>query len=161
MNNQEMHLDNLSPKSDDPKRVITLALTEKILHMLETFDQDINQAITKVINIASQRTIPKGSSFEVIKVAPHKSIFIVGSGTLLSRIHWVKLVEVAPGRNLITIPSGTSIEALEIAILELIESIPSDETVNQTLLKEFHKYVGRLRRYNKMSRAEIMMVDTD
>lgn len=161
MNDKKIQTDNASPKSDNPKRVITLALTKEILHVLETFDQDINQAITKVTSLVTQRNIPKGSSFEIIKVAPHKSIFIVGSDTLLSKISWLKLIEIAPGRNLIAIPSGTSMESLEVALLELIESISSDEDENRPLLMEFRKYVGRLRRYNKMFRAEIMIVDTD
>lgn len=161
MNNQKKHPDSPLTKSDDQKRVITLALPEKILHVLETFNQDMAQAIMKVTNIATQKTFPNGSSFEIVKVAPHKSVFIVGSDTLLSKIEWLKLVEIAPGRNLIAIPVGTSLESLEVAILELIESMPSDKSIERSLLVEFRKYVGKLRRYNKISRAEIMIIDTE
>jgi hypothetical protein len=80
---------------------------------------------------------------------------------LLSKIQWIKLVEIAPGVNLITIPSGTSLESLEVAILELIENIPSDESMERALLEELCKYVGRLRRYSKISAVEILVVDTD
>jgi hypothetical protein len=52
-------------------------------------------------------------------------------------------------------------ESLEVAILELIENMPSEETIERTLLEEFCKHVGRLRRYNKMSKAEILIVNTD
>jgi hypothetical protein len=161
MKNQKIHQDNPQPKTGEPKRVVTLALTDKILNVLETFDQDLVQAIMKVISLATQRNVPKGSSFEIIEVAPHKSVFIVGPDSLLTRIPWIKLVEVSPGRNLIAIPSGTSLESLEVAVLEMIESITSDNATEGSFLKEFCKYVGRLRRYNKMSRAEIMIVDTD
>lgn len=148
-------------ETDEPKRVVTIALPEKTLSVLETYDQDLAQAIVKVTDRAIQRAFPKGSSYEIVKVAPHKSVFIVGSDTQLAKIRWLKLVEIAPGRNLIAIPSGTSLESVEIAILELIENVPSDEAMERRLLEEFCKYVGRLRRYNKMSRAEIMIVDTD
>lgn len=161
MKNQKIHPENPSPKTDEPKRVVTIALPEKTLSVLETYDQDLAQAIVKVTDRAIQRGFPNGSSYEVVNVAPRKSVFIVGSNTQLAKIRWLKLVEIAPGRNLITIPSGTSLESVEIAILELIENVPSDEATERSLLEEFCKYVGRLRRYNKMSRAEIMIVDTD
>jgi hypothetical protein len=143
------------------ERVITLTLPEKTLQLLETLDHDMTVAIVKMVDIAADRTFPKGNSFEVVKVAPRKSVFIVGSDTQLAKIPWVKLVEVAPGRNLITIPSGTSLESLELAILELAENVSTDASMERKLLNEFCKYVGRLRRYNKMSSVEIVMVDTD
>ena len=61
----------------------------------------------------------------------------------------------------LSIPSGVSIEALEVAILELIENIPSDETMGRSLLMEFCKYVGRIRRTKQMFRAEIILIDSD
>jgi hypothetical protein len=160
MNNQK-HPGNQSQKTNELKRVVTIALSEKTLSVLETCDRDLAQAIEKVTDRASQRAFPEGSSYEVVKVAPHKSVFIVGSNTHLAKIHWIKLVEVAPGRNLITIPSGTSLESLEVAVLELIENMPSDGIMDQALLKEFCKYVGRLRRNEKISTVEILLVDTD
>ena len=161
MNNQNKQNNNKPPKSDEIKRVVTLTLPEKTLQLLETLDQDLTQAIVKLADMGVQKAFPKGSSFEIVKVAPRKSVFIVGSDTQLARIPWLKLVEVAPGRNLITIPSGTSLEAIEVAILELIEKVSLDASMERKLLDEFSKYVGRLRRYNKMSRVEIMIVDTD
>ena len=161
MKNQKIHPVNPSPKTDEPKRVVTIALPEKTLTVLEADDQDLAQAIVKMTDRAIQRSFPKGSSYEVIKVAPRKAVFIVGSNTRLAKIQWLNLVEIVPGRHLITIPSGTSLESVEIAILELIENTPSDELMEQALLKEFCKYVGRLRRNNKMSTVEIMIVDID
>ena len=161
MKNQKIHPDNPQPKTGEPNRVVTIALPEKTLRVLETYDQDLAQAIVKVTDQAIQRAFPKGSSYEIVKVAPRKSIFIVVSKTHLSKIQWLRLVEIAPGRNLITIPSGTSLESVEIAILELIENIPSDEARERNLLEEFCKYIGRLRRYKKMSTVEILIVDTD
>jgi hypothetical protein len=161
MNNKQMHPSNPSLKTDEPKKVVTIALPEKTLSVLETYDQDLAQAIVKVTDGAIQRSFPKGSSYQIVRVAPRKSVFIVGSDTHLANIRWLRLVEIAPGRNLITIPSGTSLESVEISILELIENMPSDEAAERSLLEEFSKYVGRLRRNNKVSTVEILIVDTD
>jgi hypothetical protein len=157
---KQIHHNNQLQKSDEVKRVVTLTLPEKTLQLLETFDRDLTKAIAKLADVATRKSFPQGSSFEVVKVAPRKSVFIVGSDTLLTGIPWIKLVEVAPGRNLITIPSGTSFELLEVAILQLIENIPADAVIERNLLNEFLKYVGRLRRNKRMARVEIMVVDT-
>lgn len=161
MNNQKIHPGNQSPETNEPKRVVTIALPEKTLSVLESYDQDLAQAIMKMTDRVIQRSFPKGSSYEIVRVAPRKSVFIVGSNTKLANIPWIKLVEIVPGRNLITIPSGTSFESLEVTIMELIENLSSDEAMDQALLKEFCKYVGRHRRINKMSTVEILLVDTD
>jgi hypothetical protein len=161
MNNKKIHPSNQSPKINESVRIITVSLPEKTLSVLEACDQDLAEAIVKVTDRAAQRAFPKGNSYEVVNVAPHKSVFIVGSKTHLANIRWIKLVEVAPGRNLITIPPGTSLESLEVAVLELIENLPSEDVLDQALLKEFCKYVGRLRRNKKISTVEILLVDTD
>ena len=161
MDNEKMHNSDKKAQASEDNRVITLTLPEKTVQLLETLDQDLTRAIAKVTDIATQKAYPRGSSFEVVKVAPHNSVLILGSDTLLSRIPWIRLVEIAPGRNLIAIPSGTSLESLEVAILEVIENMASADETEKSLLKEFCKYVGRLRRYNRVSRAEIMIVDTD
>ncbi len=161
MDNEKMQSRDKKAQASEDNRIITLTLPEKTVKLLETFDQDLTRAIAKVIDIATERAFPKGSSFEVVKVAPHNSVLIVGSDTLLSRIPWLRLVEISPGRNLIAIPSGTSLESLEVAILEVIEGMASAAETEKSLLKEFCKYVGRLRRHNRVSRAEIMIVDAD
>lgn len=161
MNIQKIHHDDQPQKPDEMKRVVTLPLPEKTLQLLETLDQDLTRAIMKAADIAIQKTFPHASSFEVVKVAPRKSVFIVGPDTLLAEIPWLNLVEIAPGRNLITIASGTSLESLEIAILKLIENISPDLSTERNLLNEFRKYVGRLRRNKQMSFVEIMIVDTE
>lgn len=148
-------------QKSDGKKVVTLTLPKKTLQLLETLDHDLTRAIVKLADITTQKAFPRGSSFEVIKVAPRKSVLVVGSDTLLAKIPWLQLVEIVPGRNLITIPSGTSLESLEIAILELIENIPSNISMERKLLNEFRKYVGRRRRNKKMSVVEIMIVDTE
>jgi len=158
---QEKHLEDQTPKADEKKRVVTLTLPERTLNVLETYDTDLSQAIVKATELAGKKAFPTGNSFEVVRVAPGKSVFVVGSQTRLTEIPWLKLVEIAPGRNLIAIPSGMSLESLEVAILELIDSTPPDRSMERMLLEAFEKYVGRLRRYKKMSRAEILIVDTD
>ncbi len=128
---------------------------------VETYDQDLAHAIVKAADQAVRKSFPQGNSFEIVKIAPRKALFIVGSHTKLAQIPWLKLVEIAPGRHLIDIPAGISFDELETAILELIRNTPSDESTERFLLEEFVKYVSRLRRYDKVERAEILIVESD
>lgn len=110
---------------------------------------------------ADSTPFPDGGLYEIVKVAPRRSVIIVGSDTPLTRIPWLKLVEIAPGRNLITLPPGTSIESLEVALLGLMEKVSPRATKEWALLKELGKYIGRLRRQSKMSKVEILIVDAE
>lgn len=160
MIDDEVYANEQLPKPDEPKRIITIALPEKTVSLLETIDEDLARAIVKLTDTRVQRTLLKGSSYEIVEVAPGKSVIIVGSDTYLSKIPWLKLVEIVPGRNLIAIPSGTSIESLEVTILDLIENVSPDDRGERVLLEELCKYIGRLRRHRKMSKVEILVVDS-
>ena len=110
---------------------------------------------------AIQKSFLQGNAFEIVKIGPRKSLFIVGPNTKLAQIPWLRLVEISPGRNLIDIPSGISFDELETAIIELIQNTPSDESAERSLLEKLVKYVGRLRHHDKVHRAEIIIIDTD
>jgi hypothetical protein len=161
MTDDQVNTNGESPKTVEPKRIVTIALPERIVRLLEAVDEDLAQAIENLTETGVLRGLLKGSSYEIVEVAAGKSVIIVGSDTQLSKIPWLKLVEIAPGRNLIAIPSGTSLESLEVTILDLIEKVPSDDRMDRALLEEFCKYVGRLRRNSKMSKVEILVVDSD
>jgi hypothetical protein len=155
----KMYMNEKLPNPEEPKRMITIELPEKIVRQLETIDEDVAQAIVKLTDTGAQSALLKGSSYEIVEVAPRESVIIVGSDTQLSKIPWLKLVEIAPGRNLIAIPSGTSLESLEVTILDLIENVPADDHMERAFLEEFRKYVGRLRRSRKITKVEILVVD--
>jgi hypothetical protein len=159
MIDDEMYANEQSPNPDEPKRMVTIELPEKSVRLLETIDEDLARAIVKLTDTGVQRALLKGSSYEIVEVAPRKSVIIVGSETKLSKIPWLKLVEIAPGRNLIAIPSGTSLESLEVTILDLIENVPSADRMDRAFLEEFRKYVGKLRRRKKITKVEILVVD--
>ena len=55
-------------------------------------------------------------------MAPGKSLIVVGPSKALRSIPWLRLIEITPARFLLTIPSGTSIEALEVALRDLVTS---------------------------------------
>lgn len=150
-----------SPHPAEQYTTVTLSLPRRTIEALQSCDRDLAQAVVRVTYQALGRAAPEGSTFEIVKVAPHASVLVVGARTKLGQIPWVRLVEIAPGRNLIAIPTGTPLEALEAAAVDLIEKTPADESAERALLWAFHGFVGRLRRREQVSLAEILIVDSD
>jgi hypothetical protein len=152
---------DVSPDLTEDYTTVTLSLPRRTIEALQSCDRDLAQAVVRVTYQAFGRAAPEGSTFEIVKVAPHASVLIVGTRTKLGQIPWVRLVEIAPGRNLIAIPTGTPLESLEAAALDLIERTPADDAFERALLCSFHAFVGRLRRHEKVTLAEILIVDSD
>ncbi len=99
---------------------------------------------------------------ELIEMAPGKSLIVVGPSKALQSIPWLRLIEITSGRFLLTVPSGTSIEALEVALRDLIThpellKIERDNAV----LHELLELIGRQRRAQRLSKAEILIINSD
>ena len=99
---------------------------------------------------------------ELIEMAPGKSLIVVGPSKALRSIPWLRLIEITPARFLLTIPSGTSIEALEVALRDLVThpEILKNEREN-TILHELLELIGRQRRAQRLSKAEILIINSD
>ena len=95
---------------------------------------------------------------DLVEVSPGMAIIIVGPSELLQKIKWLRLVEVAPMRFLLSIPLGTSIDALELAVIELLEEAAQDG--EHSLLTQLRDLIRRLRRGGRLSKAELLFVDT-
>jgi hypothetical protein len=77
----------------------------------------------------------------------------------LRKIKWLRLVEVAPARFLITIPLGTSVDSLELAIVDLLEEAAPDGWEHSTLLT-LRDLIRKMRRRGELSKAEMLFINT-
>jgi hypothetical protein len=68
------------------------------------------------------------------------------------------LVEIAPARHLITMRSGTPLETLELALVDLLETVPREDEGERRLLVELRGQLRRLRTAQRMSKAELLVV---
>jgi hypothetical protein len=100
------------------------------------------------------------NQIELVEVAPGLGIIIVGPSQLLQKIKWLRLVEVAPMRFLLSIPLGTSIDSLELAVIELLEDSKPHDDWEDALLSQLRDLIRRLRRRGELSKAEMLFVDT-
>ena len=97
---------------------------------------------------------------DLVEVSPGLAIIIVGPSQLLQRIEWLRLVEVAPMRFLLSIPPGTSIDSLELAVIELLEDTKPYDDREGSLLSQLRDLIRTLRRRGELSKAEMLFVDT-
>jgi len=97
---------------------------------------------------------------EVVEVGQGLGIIIVGPCQLLKKIKGLRTVEVAPLRFLLTIPLGTSIDSIEVAVIDAIESAADHEERERLILTQLRELIRKLRRRGELSKAEMLFVDT-
>ncbi len=149
------------PKFHEPRRPITMTLPERILDQLAEIDPDRTCAVVKVTEAVAGTGKGHFKPVELVEMAPGKSLIVVGPSKVLRKISWLKLIEIARTRYLLTIPSGTSIEALEVALrdLSLNPELKKNEREN-TILDELLNLISYQRRTRRLSKAEILIIDT-
>jgi hypothetical protein len=148
------------PKFRGPRRPVTVTLPENTLAQLASIDPDRARAIVKITDAAIPPDVKRQKLVELVEVAPGLAIVIVGASHLLQRIKWLRLVEVAPMRYLLSIPLGTSIDSLELAVIELLEEAKTYDDRERSLLQQLRDLMRKIRRRGDFSKAEILFVDT-
>jgi hypothetical protein len=149
------------PKFREPRHPVTVTLPERTLRLLAAVDKDRARAVVKVTDAALAPTdTPQSRLVDVVEVMPDVGIILVGPSRCLRQIPWLRLVEVAPGRFLLSIPSGTPVDSLEIALHDLLETVPPADARERAILERLHALMRRLRRGRSVSKAEMLFVDT-
>ena len=147
------------PKFSEPRRPVTVTLPESTIRSLQIVDKDRARAIVKVtkaaVDIGANR-----KHVEVVEVSPGTGIILVGPSLCLQKISWLRLVEIAPTRFLLSIPSGTPADSLELALNDLLETLPASEVAERTIIKDLRSLIRGLRLERSMSKAEMFFVDT-
>jgi hypothetical protein len=149
------------PKFREPRQPVTMTLPQRILNQLAEIDPDRACAVVKVTEAVMGSGQAQFKPVELIEMAPGQSLIVVGPSKTLKKIPWLKLIEIARARYLLTVPSGMSIEALEVALRDQIPNpeLQKNEREN-AILQELLNVIGHQRRSQRLSKAEILIVDT-
>jgi len=145
-------------KFDGPSRPVTMTLPERTLARLAAIDADRASAVVKLVDAGlgdGKRAHPR---VEVVEVASGSAIIVLPPSRTLRELPWLQLAEIAPGRHLLTIEPGTSIEALEVALLDLIEELPADDEYERRILVELRRLIGASRRGRNIRKFEMLYV---
>jgi hypothetical protein len=149
------------PKFCEPRHAVTMTLPVRILDQLAAIDPDRTRAVVKVTTAVMGNDPKRFKPVELVEMAPGESLIVVGPNKALKQIPWLKLIEIAPARFLLTVPVGTPIEALEVALRDLFNNPKLQNNERETtVLQELLNLIGHQRRTLKMSKAEILIVDT-
>jgi hypothetical protein len=151
------HAGGRPPKFDEPRRPVTVTLPERTLSRLAAVDADRATAIVKLTDSALPGSSGR-SLVELVEVAPGAAIIVVAPSRCLRRIPWLKLAELSPGRHLVTVVPGTPIDSLEVAIFDLLESLPASEEYERKILDELRRLIGAGRREQNITKYEMLYV---
>ena len=145
-------------KFGEPSRPVTVTLPERILRILAAVDSDRAKAICKLVESLSGPNGEFAKPVATVEVDNGQAIILVNHSARLAHLPWLRLIEVAPGRNLISIRSGTSIETIEVAIHDLLEDLPAGESREREILEALLGIVRASRRTNTTLKEEILFV---
>lgn len=148
------------PKFNEPRRPVTMTLPDRTLRRMASIDPDRARAVTKLVDAATGANAGGERCVELVKVAPGKAVIFVARSAHLGRIPWVRLVEVAPGRHLVSVAPGTPVEKLEVAIGDLLETVPADESDERELLSVLLQNIRAPRRNHRITKEEILFVES-
>jgi hypothetical protein len=150
------------PKFREPRRPVTMTLPDRILDQLAEIDKDRACAVVKAVEAVVGTGAERFKPVELVEMAPGKSLIVVGPSKALRQIPWLKLIEIARARYLLTIPSGTPIEALEVALRDLFHNPALRKNERETtVVNELLNLIGQQRRTQRLSKAEVLIIDTD
>jgi hypothetical protein len=148
------------PKFEEPSRPITATLPLRTLDLLEAVDKDRAKAIVKSVDAVMSQAQGVMGMLEIVQVSKESALIVVGPSRSLARIPWLRLVEIAPTRFLLAVPTGTSVDSLEVAIMDLIESLSEDEVDEKEFLLALRHHLSRYRRNDGVTKGEILFLNT-
>jgi hypothetical protein len=138
-----------------------MTLPERILTQLADIDPDRTRAVVKVTEAVAGKGRGGFRPVELIEMAPGRSLIVVGPSTVLKKIPWLKRIEIAPARYLLMVPSGTPIEALEVALGDLLHDTAAAKNDRENaVLHELVDIISQQRRTKRLSKAEILIIDS-
>jgi hypothetical protein len=147
------------PKFHEPRRPVTMTLPERILDQLAEINPDRTCAVVKVTEAVVGTDKVRFKEVELVEMSPGKSLIVVGPSKIPRKIPWIKLIEITRDRFLVSIPSGTPIEALEVALRDHDSELLKIKLEN-IILQDLLDLIGLHRRSHRLSKEEILVIDT-
>jgi hypothetical protein len=146
------------PKFQQRGRPVTVTLPDTTLSRLAAIDPDRSRAIVKATDAALHTDPDTPKLPELVEVCSGVSVILVGPSAALRKIEWLRLMEIAPSRFLLVIPTGTSIDSLELAVIDLLDNLGAYDDWEHAVLQRLRELIGKLRRGSEVSKAELLLV---
>lgn len=147
------------PKFSGPRRPVTVTLPQHTLDQLAGIDEDRAQAIVKAVSQYGGWS-PMESSVEFVAVSPDASLLLVRSCPALSNVPGLRLAEIVPGRYLLLFSSGTASESLELALGDILTTLPTIPGGDREVVEQLLGILSRSRRSLNIDTRQIVIVST-
>lgn len=154
----ERNLGGRPRKFKEASRPITITLPDRVLNTLDALGPDRARAIVRAVDHLQPGLQTEKPLVEVVEVAKGVGIIVVGPSARLRKIPKLRLIEVAPARYLLTLLHGLSPADLEITLSDLLDDDGLIEDRERQLITDLHQRLRQLRRYAKVTRAEMLFV---
>jgi hypothetical protein len=147
-------------KFDEPSRAVTVTLPDSVIKGLAAIHEDRAMAIAE----ACQNNVFRGEhpiSVEVVQAGPGRGLILVGTSKYLDRLDCMRLVRITPERHLITVKARTPIASVEIALRDLLDSIPLSDEWERKMVASLATLFRRTRQLKVMHKEEILIIPHD
>lgn len=147
-------------KFDEPSRVVTLTLPERVLNRLSMIDGDRAKAIVK----AADAFFPSDKQTDTdpvreLKIDKNRSLISVPNCRQLHSISWLTLIEISPGCHLLSLSPGIPIEKLEVTIGDFLDEKGDITDSERTILSSLLRHLRAPRRNHAVQKEEILVID--
>ncbi len=149
------------PKFSEESSPITVTLPRRTVKNLQKIDNDRAKAIVKCVDEITLRTGCEKNKVDVVQVSKDTGLLVIPPSQKLKSIPWLQLIEITPLRYLMAIPTGTAVEALEIALVDLIENLQETDADERILLTDLRQKLSQHRRKDGLSKGEILFINTE
>lgn len=139
---------------------MTVTLPVRILDQMKSIDSDRAVAIAKAVDAITGSQEDTTTQIELVEMSRGVSFILVAPNESLRSIPWLKMIEVTPTRHLLTIAPGTSIEKVELTLIDLIETTKISRSHEVPMLEALRAKLGQMRRGQMIQKAEILLVVT-
>ena len=147
------------PKFPEPCTQVTVTLPDRILQALQEMDADRAKAIVRCVETVLATGPESPTGVEFVKVSDEHELLVFGPCRALAAIPWLRLVEITPSRFLLAVPSGTAVAELEVALLDLADTLGPEQEREKAMLLEIRDQLAHHRRMSQVNPMEILLVD--
>lgn len=147
-------------KFAEPGIPVTMRLPASTLERLALIDSDRARAVVRAVDSVLGRESPNRAPVQELVLSGGDALVIVPDSPLLRSVPWLRLVEISPGRNLLSLRNRTSIERLELMLVDLLDAHPDANEADRRMVGCLLDRIRTPRRKHALEVEEILLIPT-
>lgn len=145
------------PKFSERTTPVTMRLPASAIRNLARIDSDRTRAVVKAAE-AVVGDVATDPSVRRLSISRNEALITIPDCPHLRSIPWLRLIEIAPGKNLLSIHKGVPIEKLEVTIEDVLDSAEDLGDDERAALGSLIECIRMPRRSQRVRTEEILLV---